>query len=184
MKMPQNSLFAVLLRSRWWVSALVGLGVFVAVRLVLDAAFGLFAALPFFVICSVVLWRELRSPRGARLERALEALRAMNAETFTRAVEEGFRRQGYTVRRVQGEADLELEKDGRVSLACTHRWKAARTGVEPLRALVAAGERREAAATYYVGAGELTEQALAFAAERGIRLVTGPELVALARGSA
>jgi restriction system protein len=183
MKLPENSLFATLLRARWWVSALVGLAAFGIVRLLLDAGFGLAVALPFLVISCVVLWRELRAPRGgARLDRAIEGLRAMNAETFTRAVEEGFRRRGYAVKRAGGEADLELEKDGRVSLACTQRWKAARTGVEPLKALAAAGERRAAAETYYLCTGELTEQALAFAAERRIRMVTGPELVTLTRG--
>lgn len=184
MKLPENSLFATLLRARWWVSALVGLAVFGIVRLLLDAGFGLAAALPFLVISCVVLWRELRSPRGARLEQALEQLRAMNAETFARAVEEGFRRRGYAVKRVGGEADVELEKDGRVSLACTHRWKAARTGVEPLKALAAAGERREAAELFYLCAGELTDQAVAFAAERKLRMVTGPELITLTRGGA
>jgi len=31
--LPQNSLFAILLRSRWWVSLLVALGAFAVVRL-------------------------------------------------------------------------------------------------------------------------------------------------------
>jgi uncharacterized protein involved in exopolysaccharide biosynthesis len=31
-KLPENSLFAILLRSRWWVSLLVALGAFAVVR--------------------------------------------------------------------------------------------------------------------------------------------------------
>ena len=51
MKLPENSLFAILLRSRWWVSLLVALVAFGAVRLVLhEEAYAFFAALPFIAI--------------------------------------------------------------------------------------------------------------------------------------
>jgi restriction system protein len=36
--LPENSLFAILLRARWWVSLLVALGVFAVVRLFLERA--------------------------------------------------------------------------------------------------------------------------------------------------
>jgi restriction system protein len=178
-KLPQNSLFAMLLRSRWWVSALIGLAVFGIVRLLLDAGFGFFAALPFLVIANVVLWREVRAPRGARLEGELAKLRAMSWEDFAAGVEEGFRRQGYAVRRAEGIADFELEKDGRVSLVSARRWKAARTGVEPVKELATAGEKRGAGECVYVAAGELTEQARRFAGEKRVRLVEGAGLFAL-----
>ena len=179
MKLPQNSLFAMLLRARWWVSALVALGVFALARLILPEGFALFAALPLIVIAVVVAWKEIRQPRGARLDAALEKLRALSWEEFAAGMEAGFRRQGYTVRRAQGIADFELEKDGRVSLVCARRWKAARTGVEPLRELAAAGEKRGAEECAYVVAGELTEQARRLAEEKRVRLVEGAGLFAL-----
>ena len=178
MKLPQNSLFAMLMRARWWVSALVALGVFAAARLILPAGFALFATLPFIVIAFVVAWKEIRQPRGARLDMALERLRAMSWEEFAFGLEEGFRRQGYAVGRAQGIADFELAKDGRVSLVCARRWKAARTGVEPLKELLAAGEKRGAGECIYVVAGEMTENARGFAKEKGIRLVEGAGIVA------
>jgi restriction system protein len=180
-KLPQNSLFAMLMRARWWVSALVALGVFALTRLILPEGFALFAALPFIVIAVVVAWKEIRQPRGARLALALEKLRAMSWDEFASGLEAGFRREGYTVRRAAGIADFELEKDGRVSLVCARRWKAARTGVEPLRELAAAGEKRAAGECVYVVAGELSEQARRLAGERRVRLLEGAGLFALVK---
>ena len=179
MKLPQNSLFAMLMRARWWVSAMVALGVFALTRLILPEGIALFATLPFIVIAVVVAWKELRQPRGARLDAALEKLRAMSWDEFARGLEAGFGRQGYTVRHADGVADLELEKDGRLSLVCARRWKAARTGVEPLRELAAAGEKRGAEECVYVVAGELTEQARRLAGEKRVRLLEGGGLSAL-----
>jgi len=62
------------------------------------------------------------------------------------------------------------------------RWKAARTGIEPLRDLVGEGEQREARECRYVLTGELTDQARAFAQQQRVRLVAGAELARLVRG--
>jgi restriction system protein len=179
MKLPENSLFAILLRARWWVSLLVALGAFALVRLVLNESYAFFAALPFIVIAVVALWRQFRVPRGARLDAAIAALRAMTWEEFARALEQGYRRQGYSVKRVEGAADFELEIAGRLSLVAARRWKASSTGVEPLKELVAAGEAREAAACIYVLAGEMSQNALEFAKKAKISWVKGAELVRL-----
>lgn len=181
MKLPQNSLFAMLLRARWWVSALVALGVFALTRLILPEGFALFATLPFIVIAVVVAWKEIRQPRGARLDAALEKLRAMSWEDFAAGVEQGYRRLGYSVKRTQGAADFELEKDGRVSLVSARRWKAARTGVEPLHELVGATERRGAEECVLVVTGELSEQARKLAGEKQIKLLEGAGLFALVK---
>jgi restriction system protein len=179
--LPENSLFAILLRSRWWVSVLVALGAFGVVRLFLDAGYAFFAALPFIVIAVIALWRRLRVPSGARLDAAIDALRALTWEEFARALEQGYRRQGYSVKRVEGAADFELEKAGRLSLVAAKRWKASSTGVEPLKELVAAGEAREAAACVYVLAGEMTQNALGFAKKAKVTWVRGAELVRLVK---
>jgi restriction system protein len=175
-KMAENSLFAILLRSQWWWSVLVAVGVFGVVRLFMAWGYGLFATSPFIVIAVIRAWRQIRVPSGARLERALEGVRAMPWEDFARALETGFGREGYTVKRVAGAADFELEKAGAVSLVCARRWKASRTGIEPIKELVAAGEKRGANECRYVAAGELTQQAREFAKEKGVQLVEGAGL--------
>jgi restriction system protein len=183
LKLPENTLFAILLRSRWWVSALVAAGVFAVARFFLDAGFALFAALPFIVIGAVALWKQIRAPSGARIEAAVGELRDLPWEAFASALEAGYRRQGYTVTRVEGAADFELERAGRLSLVAAKRWKASSTGVEPLKALTAAGEARGAAECVYVLAGDMTRNAQKYAEQSRIRPVRGVDLVKLTRTS-
>ena len=177
--LPENSLFAILLRARWWVSLLVALGAFAVVRLFLNEGYAFFAALPFLVIAVAALWRQFRVPSGARLDSAIDALRAMTWEEFARALEQGYRREGYSVKRVEGAADFELEKAGRLSLVAAKRWKASSTGVEPLKELVAAAKAREAVECVYVLAGEMTQNAVGFAKKTKINWVRGANLVKL-----
>jgi restriction system protein len=179
LKLPENTLFAILLRSRWWVSGLAALGVFAVTRLFLDEGFAFFAALPFIVIGGMAFWKQLRAPSGARLEAAMDELRAMTWEAFAGALEAGYRRQGYTVKRVEGAADFELEKAGRVSFVAAKRWKASHTGVEPLKALAAAAEARGAADCVYVLAGEMSPNAQQFAERSRIKPLRGADLVKL-----
>jgi len=180
-KMAENSLFAILLRAPWYVSVLVSLGVFGLVRMFLHWSYALFGTLPFIVIAAIAIWRQLRRPSATKVAAGLEALRALGWEEFARLLEEGFRREGYLVKRVSGPADFELEKAGRVSLVSAKRWKAAVTGVEPLKELVAAREKREAGECVYVVAGELSANARGFATDKAVRLVEGAALTALAQ---
>ena len=180
-KLPENSLFAILLRQSWWVSALAALATFGLVQNFMPWGYALFATTPFTVISLMVAWKQIRVPGGARLEKALEKIRAMSWEDFAQALETGYRAEGYAVQRVDGAADFELEKAGRVTLVCARRWKAARTGMEPLKELAAAGEKRSAGECRYAVAGELTEQARAYATKQGVKLVEGAELAGLVR---
>jgi restriction system protein len=183
--MNQNSLFAVLLRSPWWVSLLVAVAAGVASRFVLvkfdmPEPYAVFVALPFIVIGCVAGWQQLRAPSAERVATTLEALRALSWHEFSAALEEAFRRDGYSVSRLNIDgADLELTKSGRVSLVGGKRWKVARAGVEPLRELDAARQAREAHECIYVAAGDITDNARAFATENNIRLLHDAELVKL-----
>jgi restriction system protein len=180
-KMAENSLFAILMRQSWWVSALCALATFGVVRNFLEWGYALFATTPFTVISLMVAWRQIRTPGGARVEKALEKIRSLSWEDFAQALEAGFRAEGYAVQRVDGAVDFVLEKAGRVTLVCARRWKAARTGMEPLKELAAAGEKRDAGECRYAVAGQLTEQARAYAKKQGVKLVEGAELARLVR---
>src|SRR5918992_1034251 len=158
--MHPNSLFAVLLRSPWWVSIAAAAGMFAAVRLLLPPVYAAFAALPFAVIAGCAAWRQLRTPSPVRVAAALERLRGMTWEDFGAAVEEAFRREGYGVSRLAGvQADFELSRQG--------------------RELHGAARSREAAECIFVTAGELTANARTFAAEKGIQVLEGAELAKL-----
>jgi restriction system protein len=180
LRMHPNSLFAILMRSPWWLSIAAAAGMFAVARLLVPATYAAFAALPFVVIAGYAAWRQLRAPSAARTAGALERLRAMTWEDFGAALEDAFRREGYAVTRLgRGQADLELSRHGRTSLVACKRWKAVRTGVEPLRDLEAAGRKRGAGECIFVAAGEVTENARAFAAQKNIRMLEGAELAKL-----
>ena len=184
MKFPiaKNSLFAILLRSPWWISILVAAGIVAVARLALPElyAFAFFAALPFVVIAGVAGWRQLLAPSTARVAGTLEAVRAMSWEDFSGALTDALRDDGYSVSPLAGAAaDFELAKAGRISLIACKRWKTARTGVDPLRDLYDAKRVREAHECIYVATGEITDGARAFALEKNIRLIHGAELAKL-----
>ena len=187
-KMAEQSLFAILLRSPWWISAAIaGALATVAMALLREEWrwYGLFVALPFVVIAIVALSRQLRAPSARRVDATLQAVRAMHWNDFSAALEQGFRRDGYEVDRLAGPAaDFEIAKAGRRAVVSGKRWKVARTGIEPLRDLETAKAARDAHEGIYVVAGELTEQARAFAAQKRIRLIGGPELAKLVPGAA
>ena len=179
-RISENSLYAVLMRSPWWVSFMVGAAVFALVRLFMEPVYAAFATVPFVGIGVFAAWRQLRVPSKAETGRKLEALRGMSWENFAFVLEQAWRRQGYQVEPFAGAgADYELAKAGRRTLVACKRWKAARTGAEPLRELAAAAGANGAAESQYVAVGEVTDTARKFAENHDIRLVQGPDLAKL-----
>ena len=180
LEMAKNSLFAVLLRSPWWISFLISAGLFFLVRLALPPVYAAFSTLPFVVIGCVAAWRQLRAPSAAKIAARLEAIRAMSWEDFSLELADAFRSDGFEVIPATVKAaDLEMIKARRVVLVGCKRWKAARTGIEPLRELLAAMRAREAHECLYVAAGEISDTARAFATEQNIRLMLDADLARL-----
>ena len=185
LKMNQNSIFAILLRLPWWLSAGIAAALFAGARLALPAEYSLYAffiALPFLVIAIHLGWVQLRAPSEAGIAKAMEQARAMAWSDFSAAVEQAFSREGHAVMRSgRNGADFQLDKAGRITLAACKRWKVARTGIEPLRELVSARQAADAHECVYIATGEFTDTARTFAAEKNIRLVAGAELARLLR---
>lgn len=182
-KMAENSLFAVLLRSSWLISAAIAAGVVAVAVMLLPEAYRIYGGamgLPFMVIAGMALWQQLQRPSTARVDRTLDAVRTMTWPDFAAVVENGYRSSGYEVRRVQhAAADFEVTKDMRTSLVSGKRWKVARTGIEPLRDLIAAKDARAVHGCIYIAIGEVSDNARQFAAQKRIQLVGGPELAQL-----
>ena len=178
--MSENSLFAVLLRSPWWVSVLVAASVFALLRYFLDAMFAFAGCLPFLVIGIVAGWKQLRAPSAKKIAASLDALRQKSWEEVARALEAGFRREGYEVKRIEGAADFALERAARLTLVAAKRWKASRTGVEPLKELSELGQKSGAGECWYLCAGEMTQNARQFARDKAVKVVEGAELARLA----
>ena len=183
--MAKNSLYAILLRSPWWMSAALAVGVGGVAWLLLPQAYrgaGVFAGFPFAVIAVLSAWRLRHAPSAARIEQTVQAVAALAWPEFARLLEQAFERDGHTVQRTTGAADFDLERKGRRMFVSARRWKAARTGLEPLRELQAARERAEVPDALCICLGELSEQAQAFAAEHRIAIWQAAELAQALRG--
>ena len=182
-KLNDNSLFAILLRSPWWISlAIAGAVVAVALALLPEAyrTAGAVAGFPFLVIGCLAARNQLRAPSVARVDRTLAAVRAMSWDEFSGALEEAYRRHGYGVSAIGGAAaNFEITKEGRTALVSCKRWKVAQTGVGPLRDLLEAKKAQDAADCIYVAAGGFTANARAFAAEKSVRLLEDAPLAEL-----
>jgi restriction system protein len=185
-EMAPNSLFAILLRSSWWISVLVAAAIVALSAIALPRQyfiFGAVGALPFLVIGGIALWRQLQRPSPARVTQTVAAVSAMTWKDFSTRLESAFRREGYEVARIDAPgADFEMKKAGRKTLVNAKRWKASRTGVEPLRELLSARDQREADEIVFIAAGQVSEQASRLIGEKRIRLMQGEDLARLLHG--
>ena len=184
--MAKNSLFAVLLRSPWWVSLAIAAVMAAAMMALLPEtwrAAALFSVTPFLVLSVMAARKQQHLPSPARVEQTRQAVAAMAWPAFSRLLEDAFQRDGYSVQRGNGAAvDFVLERQGRRMVVSARRWKSARTGLETLRALQAAREAAEAADALYIGLGALTDTARPFAAEQRVAVWQVPELAQALRG--
>lgn len=183
LKMSKNSLFAVLLRSPWWISIGVVALFALASRALLPepyVAFGMMGGLPFLVIGIMAAWRQWRAPSPARMAGALQAAGAMSWRDFSGLIEQAFGRQGYAVTRLNGpSADFRLLKGGRITLVSCKRWKAASHGLDPLRDLAAAQAAQGAQHSTYISLGQVTDNARRFAQTQGMVLLSENDLAQL-----
>jgi restriction system protein len=183
LEMAKDSLFAVLLRKPWWISLAIAAAVAAVAWLALPEPYriaGTLGGTPFMVIAAIAAGRQMRAPSAARVASTLEAIGASSWRDISNALEDAYRRDGYAVTRLPGPAaDFEIVKAGRTALVSGKRWKAANTGIEPLRDLHAAREAREAQDAVYVAVGALTDNARRFATDHRIRIMQGVDLARL-----
>jgi restriction system protein len=177
-KMAENSIFAHLLRSPWWVSFLIAVAfcVFMVAALPKELVrYGVIGAFPFVVIGFVALKRQWGKPSPAKLQTELDRLSALSWRDFSAELEAKFVKQGFEVTRLDvksgaGVADFKLEKTGHITLVSAKRYKAATHGIEALQALVAQQEAQAADKAMYVCLSPVTAQAAKFAKEKGVVL--------------
>jgi restriction system protein len=175
----QTTLFQVLARQPWWISILVAFGMFWIAYAVYPPVAPFFA-LPFAILAIYIGIRQWRSGVPSNPGEQLEALRNMSWETFSAAVSEAYRREGYAVSpsRERG-YDFTLTREGRLTLLHCRRWKVNQVGAEPVRELARAVDRMQAHRGICLATGEFSAPARKLAAAEPVALVSGTELVML-----
>ncbi len=188
LRMANNSLFAILLRSPWWYS--VGIGLFFIALSVIFARgkylpFGIFTALPFFAIAGYAGYKQYQQPSHKRVLEVDQLARKMSATEIAEKIASRYSENGYESNVFKGNgAEFELTRSYRKVLLSTKRFKVANTGIEPLKQLVAIGEKEEATGYLYVALGEISEAARDFAKENNIELIQAIRLAAFFDGKA
>lgn len=185
--MSENSLFAVLLRSPWWISfVVVGLITLAAGAFLPKEYFvvGALAGFPIFVVGCMAAWKQLRAPNPAKVAEMLDAVASMPWRSFADTLATAWERAGYTVERLgtggNNAADMRLTLGGKTTLVSAKRWKAATHGVEPLRELQAAMTAADASAGVYVAAlGQVSDNARIYARDHGIVVLQGDAVAQL-----
>jgi restriction system protein len=200
MRRQNESFGEILLKLPWWISAGIGIVAFASMRWGFPAWAGhdntkqMFAkgivplaplTLLFFGIIAVGshLFGKKRHRLVDQLT-SLEKLRETPWKEFELLVAEAFRRQGYQVdyslgRGADGGVDLTLLKDGRTSLVQCKQWKVFSVGAPVIREMFGLMTAEKADEAIIVISGKFTREAQAFAAGKPIRLIDGPELLAL-----
>ena len=180
LKLSENSLFAILLRSPWWVSMAIVAGFFLLSFAMLPkpyVVFGVMGSLPFLVIGIIAAYRQWRAPSPARVAEMLARLGTMSWRDFSALMAQTFVQHGYAVTVLNSPAaDFQLVKGSRTTLVSCKRWKAASHGIEALRDLVAAKEAREAQHCTYISLNPVSDTAERFARAEGVAVVSGQAL--------
>ena len=185
-KMSPNSLFAILLRSPWWISVLIAAVLAVLARVVLPQEYwvlGATSALPFLVIAVVAAYQQRGRLSQAQVDSITAEVAALSWPQFSARLEAAFIRDGYTVAKLPGgvAADFLVTQRGVETLVLAKRWKATATGVETLEQLQALKLRREAGACMLVTIGTASAAALAYAQTQGVQVLQGQSLAQLLR---
>lgn len=186
LRMSENSLFAILLRSRWWASFAIAVGIAAVSRALLPEAlwpYGAFGGAPFLVISMLAARRQWKMPSAARVATIVEACQAMSRAEFIALLERALAEGGHQVRRADP-STLLAEKSGRRTVFGCARWKAATTGIEPVQALETMIARHQAHDAVFVALGDVGHAARAHAVRAGIRILGPADLATLLRGQA
>ncbi len=182
-KMAENSLFAILLRSRWWISFAVGAGWALLAAALVPQPYKIVAilgSLPFWALGFVAFVRQYDQPTPAQQQALLDMAAQDNWNDFSSHLERAWNIEGYKVARSPAAAaDFVLTRNGKTTLVQAKRWKAATHGVEPLRALHQAMQAQKADECAYVCIAPLQETAQRFADEQHVAILQGLILATL-----
>lgn len=182
-QMAPNSLFAILLRSRWWISFLLSGAIALLALALLPQEYKVVGALgstPFIGVGIVAMVRQLSAPSPARVQALLDAAAAQSWTQFAATLESAWQSEGYTVQRLSSAAaDFRLERQGKTALVSAKRWKAAHHGVEPLKLLDAGRTAEGLMDAVYIALQPLHSNAQWFARDQNIVVLQGNDLAGL-----
>ena len=114
----------------------------------------------------------------------LDSIADLSWRQFEALVGEAFRKKGYLVLEnpsegADGGVDLRLRKSGELTLVQCKHWKSQRVGVRVVRELYGVMTARKADKGIIATFGKFTKEAIEFAKDKRIQLITGNQLLGL-----
>ena len=123
-KMSDRSLFAVLLRSPWWVSFVLAAALALAASALLPDEYktvGALSSFPFVVVGVIAAWRQRANLSPEQAQALQSELSAMNWRAFSQLLQQAYAQQGYGVNAVANSAmDLKLTRQGQTTVAVSY----------------------------------------------------------------
>jgi len=182
-KMSDRSLFAVLLRSPWWISMVLAAALALAASALLPEAYksvGALSCFPFVVVGVIAAWRQRANLSPEQAQALQSELAAMNWRAFSQLLQQAYALQGYEVSAVPNSVmDLKLKRQGQTTVVCAKRWKAAAWGQESLQALVDERATLDATHLVCVSLQDIPPGLKKFAQQHGVTWLSGQSLWAL-----
>ena len=182
-KMSDRSLFAVLLRSPWWISMVLAAALAMAASALLPEAYksvGALSCFPFVVVGVIAAWRQRANLSPEQAQALQSELAAMNWRAFSQLLQQAYALQGYEVSAVPNSVmDLKLKRQGQTTVVCAKRWKAAAWGQESLQALVDERAALDATHLVCVSLQDMPPGLKKFAQQHGVTWLSGQSLWAL-----
>lgn len=199
MPRKKTTFIDLLVELPWWVSVMVSATAYVMMAHVLPsiqtdnqitAMFFNAFVLPAPYIAGMILFaapfaffNSRRKAKQLDTQRNIQTVRGLHWRNFEELVAEAYRRQGYRVTEggygADGGIDLELRKDGQLTLVQCKQWKAQKVGVNVVREMFGVLTAHQANQFIIISSGTFTQQAIDFAAGKPIQLIDGPKLMAL-----
>lgn len=199
--MPRkNTTFIDLLfQAPWWVSVITAVIVYVAMGHVLpfietdnqliDMVFKALAVpAPFFgliilLIAPFSFFNARRKAKQLDNQKSIKTIRQLHWRNFEELVAEAYRRQGYRVTEggfgADGGIDLELRKGEELVFVQCKQWKTQKVGVSVVREMFGVLTASNADKVIVICSGKFTQQAIDFALDKPIELLSGNELLSL-----
>ena len=121
----KRTLFSILAQQPWWLSLLIA-GLIYMIGALFSPLIGGAAAFPFILVTAYVGYMRIKRGPTADFPVMIKALRAASPEDMRDMLAEAFKRQRYEVTDGK-DGDLELQRNGYVTLVRFRRWRAQST---------------------------------------------------------
>ena len=174
----------------WYIGILLGIGLFVWIKSLEAPILSTLAFLPLvgcWIGAYVSFARKHERKRLYNQQKSLQTLFQLSWQEFEKLVGEYFRQKGFKVFETglggpDGGVDLVLQQHNKTYLVQCKHWKRKSIPVTTVREMWGLRDHHKTQGVKIVSVGIFTQDALLFAQQKDIELISGHELIGLIKG--